>query len=333
MATADLDYAHGCIEASDPGFGKRISSVRERKALLKVLDGKEQRGDLRSRHLGAMVAEVPARSPTGRRGRQDSTISAMIDAKPEDGLSVSRRAFLKTFGTSAAVAAAGQLETVAQELSKADAEKLHGPGAVPVTLNVNGKTLKLQLEPRVTLLEALRDHSAVTGPKEVCDRATCGACTVLLDDTPIYACSKLAIEAQGHAITTVEGLAKNGELSPVQRAFVAEDALMCGYCTPGFVMSVTALLEKESAPDARGGEGRLFRESLPLRHVSARDAGRVQGRRRSHRQQDGGDLVCQPGLKSGRGSGLTPPAWTGRPRSPARRNTPRMSNPRAAFTA
>ncbi len=174
----------------------------------------------------------------------------MIDSKPDTGLSVSRRAFLKTFGTSAAAAAAGQLEAAAQELAKADAEKLQGPGAVPVTLNVNGKTLKLELEPRVTLLDALRNHLSLTGAKEVCDRATCGACTVLLDGTPIYACSKLAIEAQGHAITTVEGLAVDGKLTPVQQAFVAEDALMCGYCTPGFVMSVTALLMKNSHPTA-----------------------------------------------------------------------------------
>jgi aerobic-type carbon monoxide dehydrogenase small subunit (CoxS/CutS family) len=172
----------------------------------------------------------------------------MNKSNSEAGFSVSRRAFLKTFGTSAAAAAAGQLDTVAQGLSKADAEKLHGPGPVPITLNVNGKLLKLELEPRVTLLDALRNHSVLTGAKEVCDRATCGACTVLLDDTPVYACSKLAIEAQGHAIITVEGLAKEGRLSPVQQAFVQEDALMCGYCTPGFVMSVTALLKKNSHP-------------------------------------------------------------------------------------
>jgi xanthine dehydrogenase YagT iron-sulfur-binding subunit len=174
----------------------------------------------------------------------------MRDCKPEEGLTVSRRSFLKTFGTSAAAAATAQLEAVAQEISKADAEQLQGPGPVPITLNVNGKALKLQLEPRVTLLDALRNYSDLTGAKEVCDRATCGACTVLLDGTPIYACSKLAIEAQGQAITTVEGLAEGGKLTPVQEAFVAEDALMCGYCTPGFVMSVTALLRKNSHPTA-----------------------------------------------------------------------------------
>ncbi len=174
----------------------------------------------------------------------------MLESKPKEGLAVSRRSFLKTFGTSAAVAAAGQIEAVAQELSKADAEKLHGPGPVPITLNVNGKALKLELEPRVTLLDALRNHSSLTGAKEVCDRATCGACTVLLDGTPIYSCSKLAIEAQGHAITTVEGLAEDGKLTSVQQAFIAEDALMCGYCTPGFVMSVTGLLSKNPRPTA-----------------------------------------------------------------------------------
>ncbi len=87
----------------------------------------------------------------------------MSDYKPEEGLTVSRRSFLKTFGTSAAVAATGQLQAVAQDLSRADAEKLHGPGPVPITLNVNGKPLKLEVEPRVTLLDALRNHLSLTG--------------------------------------------------------------------------------------------------------------------------------------------------------------------------
>lgn len=174
----------------------------------------------------------------------------MKDSKSKDGFSVSRRSFLKSFGTTAAAAATAQVETVAQELAKANAEQTYGPGAVPITLNVNGKMLKLQVEPRVTLLEALRNHSSLTGAKEVCDRATCGACTVLFDGAPIYSCSKLAIEAQGHEITTVEGLAQDGKLTPVQQAFIGQDALMCGYCTPGFVMSVTALLQKNPHPTA-----------------------------------------------------------------------------------
>ena len=173
----------------------------------------------------------------------------MSDSIPP--LSVSRRFFLKSFTTSAAVAATAQVEAVAAELEKANAEKVQGPGAVPMTLNVNGKMLKLQLEPRVTLLEALRNHSNLTGAKEVCDRGTCGACTMLLGDIPIYSCSKLAIEAQGQPITTIEGLAQNGKLTPVQQAFIDQDALMCGYCTPGFVMSVTALLKKNPHPTAQ----------------------------------------------------------------------------------
>lgn len=162
----------------------------------------------------------------------------------------SRRTFLKSLGTVAATAATAQVNTVAAELEKANAEKIVGPGAVPVTLKVNGKTLKLMLEPRVTLLDALRNYSSLTGAKEGCDRATCGACTVMVNDVPIYSCQKLAIEAQGCEITTIEGLADSGKLSPVQQAFLEKDALMCGYCTPGFVMSVTALLKKNPRPCA-----------------------------------------------------------------------------------
>lgn len=197
----------------------------------------------------------------------------MSELNSNEGFSISRRSFLKTFGTSAAVAATAQVEAVARELEKADGKKVLGPGAVPVTLQVNGQSIKLQLEPRVTLLEALRDHAGLTGAKEVCDRAACGACTVLLDDKPVYACSLLAIEAQGHAITTVEGLAKGGKLSQVQQAFVDEDGLMCGYCTPGFVMSVTALLKRNAHPTAddvkRACEGNLCRCGAQPRIVQA----------------------------------------------------------------
>jgi aerobic-type carbon monoxide dehydrogenase small subunit (CoxS/CutS family) len=160
----------------------------------------------------------------------------------------SRRTFFKGLGTTAVATAAAQAGAVAAELEKLNAEKVVGPGAVPVTLNVNGQKLSLHLEPRVTLLDALRNYSSLTGAKEGCDRATCGACTVLLDGTPVYSCMKLAIEAQEHAITTVEGLAQGGQLSKVQQAFLEQDALMCGYCTPGFVMSITGLLQKKPHP-------------------------------------------------------------------------------------
>ncbi|MGH7953841.1 MAG: (2Fe-2S)-binding protein [Limisphaerales bacterium] len=162
----------------------------------------------------------------------------------------SRRTFLKSLGTVAVTAATAQAQSVAAELENMNAEKVIGPGASPVTLNVNDKPIKLQLEPRVTLLDALRNYSSLTGAKEGCDRAACGACTVMMDGAPIYSCQKLAIEAQGHAITTIEGLSENGKLTKVQQAFLEKDALMCGYCTPGFVMSVTALLKKNPHPTA-----------------------------------------------------------------------------------
>jgi xanthine dehydrogenase YagT iron-sulfur-binding subunit len=161
---------------------------------------------------------------------------------------VSRRTFIKGLGTTAVTTVAAQTVAVAQELEKINAEKVIGPGAVSVTLLVNGEKLQLQLEPRVTLLDALRNYSSLTGSKEGCDRAACGACTVLMDGKAIYSCQKLAIEAQGRQITTVEGLAKNGALSEVQKAFIDKDALQCGYCTPGFLMSVTALLGKNPRP-------------------------------------------------------------------------------------
>ena len=174
----------------------------------------------------------------------------MKNPEPEKFGAHSRRTFLKSLGTAAVTAAAARAQSVAAELEKANAEKTLGPGAVPVTLKVNGGTFKLSLEPRVTLLDALRNYSSLTGAKEGCDRAACGACTVLLDDLPVYACQKLALEAQGCEITTVEGLAKNGKLTKVQQAFWDKDALQCGYCTPGFIMSVTALLKKNLHPTA-----------------------------------------------------------------------------------
>ncbi len=161
---------------------------------------------------------------------------------------VSRRTFLKTFGTTAVTAAALGADNVAKGLAQANAERSLGPGAVPVTLTVNGEKKTFSLEPRMTLLEALRANAGLTGAKEACDRATCGACTVLLNDTPVYACSMLAIEAQGADITTIEGLGTNGKPTTLQQAFVDKDGLQCGYCSPGMVMVLTALLRKNPKP-------------------------------------------------------------------------------------
>jgi xanthine dehydrogenase YagT iron-sulfur-binding subunit len=123
-------------------------------------------------------------------------------------------------------------------------------------LSVNGKTYKASLEPRVTLLDALRDSIDITGAKRVCDKGECGACTVLLDNKAVYACSILAIEAQGKKITTVESMMEDGKLHPLQQAFVDNDGSQCGFCTPGFVVACKALLDQHPDPspeDVRRG--------------------------------------------------------------------------------
>lgn len=185
----------------------------------------------------------------------------------------SRRAFLKGLGTGAISAAALGAESAAKALADSNAERVQGPGALPVTLTVNGEVMTFQLEPRTTLLEALRLHAGLTGPKESCDRASCGACTVLLGDKPVYACSMLAIEAQGSPVTTIEGLARSGELTNLQKAFVDKDGLQCGFCTPGMVMTLAALLRSNPHPteaEVRGAiAGNLCRCGSQPRIVAA----------------------------------------------------------------
>jgi xanthine dehydrogenase YagT iron-sulfur-binding subunit len=121
-----------------------------------------------------------------------------------------------------------------------------GPGAGTVTLAVNGRTRELDLEPRVSLLDALREHLGLTGSKKGCDQGTCGACTVWVDGRRVLACLTLAVTCEGREVTTIEGLAPDGEL---QAAFVEQDAFQCGYCTPGQIMSAVALLREGHAGD------------------------------------------------------------------------------------
>src|SRR3989454_6074720 len=163
-------------------------------------------------------------------------------SEKDDRFSVSRRDFLRSAGVgglATAVSAAGAAEAEAQT-----GARVLGPGDVPVTLMVNGKRLDLRIEPRVTLLDAVRNRADMTGNKRVCDRGTCGACTMIVDGRTVYSCSTLAIEAQGKQIRTVDGLSSGNTLHPVQQAFCDVDALMCGICTPGFVVATVALLEK-----------------------------------------------------------------------------------------
>ncbi len=168
-----------------------------------------------------------------------------MPSKKKDEPGFSRRTFLKTVG--AGGVAAGVLGPPAAE---AQGVKAAGPGAVPIQLNINGRVHKLEVEPRVTLLDALRTRLEITGVKRVCDRGVCGACTMMLDGKLIYSCSTLAIEAQGKPIRTVESLAQGTVLHPVQQAFCDNDGLMCGFCTPGFVLAVASLLEQNPKPTA-----------------------------------------------------------------------------------
>ncbi len=125
---------------------------------------------------------------------------------------------------------------------------LKGSGKIPVKLIVNGQEQEIFVEPRRTLLDALRKDLGFTGTKKGCDEGTCGACTVLLDGKPIYACMALAVECEGRSVETIEGLEKNGKLHPIQQAFIDHDAVQCGFCTPGQVMSVKALLHAHPNP-------------------------------------------------------------------------------------
>lgn len=126
---------------------------------------------------------------------------------------------------------------------------VRGPGKVPIALKVNGQEFRIEAEPRRTLLDALRIDLNLTGTKKGCDMGECGACTVIIDGKTAYSCLTLAIECEGREITTIEGLTGSGKLDPVQQAFVARDAFQCGFCTPGQIMAVRALLDKNAEPD------------------------------------------------------------------------------------
>jgi xanthine dehydrogenase YagT iron-sulfur-binding subunit len=179
--------------------------------------------------------------------------------KPDSGFS--RRDFLR--GSAAGALSSGILVTGVSGSTAAAEAVIAGPGPTAVTLTVNGRSHRLQLEPRVTLLDALRNHLDLTGSKKVCDRGTCGACTVLMDGKSVYACHLLAIEAQGKQIQTVEALGTVDKLHPIQAAFIEHDGQQCGFCTPGFVVASKALLDRTPNPSSadleKGLAGNLCR--------------------------------------------------------------------------
>ncbi|HET6383347.1 MAG TPA: (2Fe-2S)-binding protein [Armatimonadota bacterium] len=170
---------------------------------------------------------------------------------------VSRRRFLKRVGVSVVGTAAAVPGSLLEQACKdegsaapepAPAAPSVGADSVFIPLNINGKVHTVAVEPRTTLADAMRYGLGMTGTKVVCDRGSCGACTVIADGKTMYSCMMLAMDARGKKIRTVESLASDGRLSPIQAAFVKHDGMMCGYCTPGFIMSCTALLEQNPHP-------------------------------------------------------------------------------------
>ena len=164
--------------------------------------------------------------------------------------SFSRRGFLKGAGITAAgtvIASSGVLGLKGQSLAT---DKTLGPDVVHLSMKVNGKVRKLSIEPRTTLADALRIELQLTGTKVGCDRGSCSACTVWIDGVPTLSCMTLAVEIGDREVTTIEGLAKHGELHPVQEAFIEHDATQCGFCTSGMIMTAASLLNNNGEPTA-----------------------------------------------------------------------------------
>ncbi len=176
------------------------------------------------------------------------------DKEKKQGTNISRRNFLKGVGTGTVAATVAPSVLIGSEKA-AEAQTEEAVASATIQLNINGKPYQVEVEARTTLLTVLRDgidtsgtNIDLTGAKLICDRGECGGCTVMIDGKTVYACMMLAMDAQDKQITTVEGLADGADLHPVQEAFVQHDALMCGFCTPGFVVSSAALLSENTKP-------------------------------------------------------------------------------------
>jgi xanthine dehydrogenase YagT iron-sulfur-binding subunit len=182
------------------------------------------------------------------------------DGKQRTGKGVTRRGFLQIMGAGAGAVASVATGGMARD---AQTQVMEPAEMAKVTLRINGRRHRVLVEPRWSLLFVLRERLGLTGTKVGCERGECGACTVLVDGQPRYACMTLALEAEGKEITTVEGLMKGEGLGPVQQAFLEEDAFQCGYCTPGQIMAVEGLLRSNPNPSSeeirRGVSGNLCR--------------------------------------------------------------------------
>jgi aerobic-type carbon monoxide dehydrogenase small subunit (CoxS/CutS family) len=201
---------------------------------------------------------------------------------------VSRRQFLQGASGAAAGSVLISLPPLARGAEAEDAAstreglKRYPAAGAKITLHVNGRAAALNVTPQTTLLQALRESFNLTGAKEVCDRGACGACTVLLDGRSVTSCMMLAIDAVGRKITTIEGLGSDGQLDPVQQAFVEHDACQCGYCIPGFVLRSRALLDETPQPDREaikhGLSGNICRCAAYVRIIEAVEAAAKGGR-------------------------------------------------------
>jgi xanthine dehydrogenase YagT iron-sulfur-binding subunit len=201
------------------------------------------------------MAKRPGKEPA-----EEEVLKKNNSRDDAERVALGRREFVKLAGTASVavgVLASGELlkaSPAVQEAPDAATSELVGPGPVKMLLKINGKHQVLVAEPRVTLLDALRDHIYLTGAKKVCDRGTCGACTVIINGAAMYSCSVLAIDVAERpgvpvaSIETIESLAPEGKLHPVSQAFVDNDASQCGFCTPGFVMSAKAYIDKHPHP-------------------------------------------------------------------------------------
>jgi len=204
-------------------------------------------------------------------------------------LRFSRRGFLKGAGVTAATTVIESANALARETKDAlQNDRVLGPEALPASLHINGREHSVVIKPRDTLAQTLRDQLGLTGTKVVCDRGSCSACTVWIDKTPALACMTLSIDTAGRKITTIEGLAHDGAMHPVQAAFVKHDAMQCGFCTPGMVMSCAALLERNPNPNLNdvkhavsgnlcrcGTYPKVFAATLDVAREQARSAGLV----------------------------------------------------------
>ena len=201
-----------------------------------------------------------------RKNHGHSSSKKTASDQQQEGNDVTRREFLG--GTGATLVAANTLPLRAQETREgADIEpEVADVSRTAIFITVNGTEHRTEVEDRWTLNEFLRDHVGLTGSKIGCNRGECGACTVLMDGAPVYSCSTLAVWADGHEILTVEGLEEDGELSTLQQAFMEHNAPQCGFCTPGFLMLATGILEKN--PNISDAE---------LRHVLSSNLCRCTG--------------------------------------------------------